>query len=565
VKIASSQYSFTYGSGPNKQLHYPYSLGTLLAYATKQRSDLDILPSCILRDDLRNHVELVSTADVLLGSCYVWNREITTTLAREAKLRNPSLRVIFGGPQVPDDVWATGFFQEYPFVDTVVHGEGEASLVAALGPRALDREIESARIQDLDRLPSPYTSGMIDRLISGTSGVKWVASWETNRGCPYQCTFCDWGSATYTMLRQYPLDRLWAEIDWFADNNVGYIDCCDANFGILPRDLGIARRLKEVALSRGAPNTFRQSWAKNSSERVIAIAQELKAAGLLTAVGLAVQSLDDDTLEIIKRKNLPFGRFSDLSAQFAAAGLPTLTEVIRGLPGETLESFKMGLGQLANGSQISNIYIFNCAVLPNAPMASPDYRSRHKIETVRSPIYLAHTSIHETAQEFEEIVISTATMNRQHMHQAFMFSWAILLGESLGMLKVLRRQFGDAAEFYDRFLQHCSNNSGKLGLEHASVSQYAKNGYEGRGWSHHDPSLGDVYWPIEEASWLRLRESPDLRRDLAVFADSIGVPESHVDEQIDSLTERPADVSLSDWARETMWYGRRRKRHLKNV
>ena len=32
---------------------------------------------------------------------------------------------------------------------------------------------------------------------------------ESNRGCPYGCTFCDWGSATLSKVRNFDLDRVY--------------------------------------------------------------------------------------------------------------------------------------------------------------------------------------------------------------------------------------------------------------------------------------------------------------------------------------------------------------------
>lgn len=73
LRIASSQYNFLYGD----QLHYPYSIGCLLAYLETKMDGLDLLPTAVLRDQFDVHVGRVSQADVLLCSCYVWNWEIT--------------------------------------------------------------------------------------------------------------------------------------------------------------------------------------------------------------------------------------------------------------------------------------------------------------------------------------------------------------------------------------------------------------------------------------------------------------------------------------------------------
>ena len=103
---------------------------------------------------------------------------------------------------------------------------------------------EFRRIRELECIPSPYLSGSFDRLIEAYPENEWLILWETNRGCPFQCTFCDWGSATKTKVRKWDMDKLFEEIEWFADNKIPYIDCCDANFGIFTdRDLSLAKKL----------------------------------------------------------------------------------------------------------------------------------------------------------------------------------------------------------------------------------------------------------------------------------------------------------------------------------
>ena len=59
-------------------------------------------------------------------------------------------------------------------------------------------------------------------------------------------------------------------------------------------------------------------------------------------------------------------------------------------------------------------------------------------------------------------------------------------------------------KFYERFLEFCRNSKGIFSDEYLKVSKYIKNGYEGNGWDHFDENLGNIIWPIEEASWLRI-------------------------------------------------------------
>ena len=521
IKVNSSQFNYQYGD----QIHFPYSIATLVSYI-KSKPDLasqfKFEKSFVFRDKIEEYIQQCKDTDILLCACYVWNWEITTYLAKEVKKINPKCMIVFGGPQIPE--LSDGFFNSYPFVDIIAHGEGEYILENILKTYLTDKNyfnvkgIETKdfrtppqeRINDLDGIPSPYLTNTVWDLVDKVDGVRWIASWETNRGCPYQCTFCDWGSATFTKMRKWEEQRMYKEIEWFAENKIPYIDCCDANFGIYQeRDMRLATKLKEVALKTHYPERIRPAWAKNSSEKIIPIAKELQAGGILGAVTLAVQSLDTNTLDIIKRANIKFDKFSDLTTSFKLAGIPTYTEIIMGLPGETLETFKDGLENIAN-TKIGIVFIYNCSVLPNAPMNVPEYRRKYNIETVRSPIMLVHSSIHRRGiPEYEEIVVSTSTCSKEDLSEIYLYSWSFLTLHSLGILKHVAEYYNQNyglqfIKFYETFLEFCRSKESTFSEEFKKIVQYRDAGYSGKGWDHHDPNLGDINWPIEEASWLRL-------------------------------------------------------------
>ena len=83
-----------------------------------------------------------------------------------------------------------------------------------------------------------------------------------------------------------------------------------------------------------------------------------------------MQSLDTNTLDIMKRANIKFDSFGELTTIFRENNIPTYTELIMGLPGETLETFKQGLENIAH-TKIDTVFIYHCSVLPNAPMNVP--------------------------------------------------------------------------------------------------------------------------------------------------------------------------------------------------
>ena len=623
IKVNSSQFNYQYGD----QIHFPYSIASLVSYI-KSKSELaekfNFEKSFVFRNKVENYIQECKDSDILVCSCYVWNWEITTHLAREVKKINPECTIIFGGPQIPD--LSPDFFKENPFVDIIVHGEGEYVFEEILRAYLKDNDYSQVkgvetkdfrtapqeRISNLDELPSPYLTNTVWELVDKIEGIKWISSWETNRGCPYQCTFCDWGSATKSRVRKWEESKLFQEIEWFGDNKIPYIDCCDANFGIFQeRDFKIAQKLKEVALKKHFPERIRPAWAKNSSDRIIPIAKELQEGGVLGAVTLAVQSLDTNTLNIMKRANIKFDSFGELTTTFRENNIPTYTELIMGLPGETLETFKQGLENIAH-TKIDTVFIYHCSVLPNAPMNVPEYREKYGIKLVKSPIMLVHSSIHNRGiQEYEYLATENNMCSLDELKEIYLYSWSFLTLQSLGILEYITSYFNKMhnlqfVAFYEKFLEYARESNSILNDELNKVIKFRDNGYSGNGWDHHDADLGDIIWPIEEASWLRLtrdrntlqdeifnlltyvnkecglNESEKILRDLSKFQVFIlttrdynnEVKSSNFEydwkkfftEENSNLIERKTTYSYKNpidetdpikWGYKTIWYGRR--------
>ena len=528
-KISSSQFNYTY----RNRIHFPYSISLLVSYIKSREnltSKFKFEKTFVFRDEekLDQYVEDAKDSDILLCSCYVWNWEITTYLAKKVKEINPNCLIIFGGPQVPQ--FHDGFFEKYPFVDILVHGEGELILENLLLEYLNNKDYSQVkgistknftsppqdRIKDFESMPSPYLTNTVWDLVEQVDGFQWIVSWETNRGCPYACTFCDWGSATATTMRKWSDDRLYKEIEWFANNKIPYIDCCDANFGIYrDRDLKISKKLTEQKSKTGFPETFRTNWAKVSSEKIIPLAKELQSVDLLNAVTLSLQSLDQNTLKIIKRSNLKFDTFSSLTSSFKDAGIPTYTELIMGLPGETLETFKKGLETALSDEDLGAILLYNCGLLPNAPMNYPEYREKYKLKSIRSPVFLQHSPKDDRGiQEYENILIETSSYALDDLKQMYQFSWVIQAFHSFGILEYIAKYYHKThgislITFYETVLDYCRTKNSLFSKEYKLLEKHIDDGYSGRGWAHYDSDLGDLSWPFEEASVARLLRLDD--------------------------------------------------------
>ena len=127
------------------------------------------------------------------------------------------------------------------------------------------------RTEKLDDIPSPYLLGLFDGMKEQCEhkGIVINALFESNRGCPYSCTFCDWGNGVLGKVKKYDLRRVKKELLWYAKNKIEYILNCDANWGIFAdRDLELTQFMCKLKRRYGYPKIFDTNWAKHSSNKI---------------------------------------------------------------------------------------------------------------------------------------------------------------------------------------------------------------------------------------------------------------------------------------------------------
>lgn len=437
--------------------YLPYVAGLLQVWVEQQApGQYQFLLPLAEFESLDAAVAHLQSAQVVGFSTYIWNIRRSLAIARALKQLRPGLLTVFGGPQIPAQ--SEAFLRQHPAVDLCVSGPGEEAFYQILarlpsrdfsdlpGVSGLDgagryfQTPPAPRRRDLAALPSPYLSGCFDALMAASPETPWAALWETNRGCPFSCTFCDWGSATQSKVLAFDLPRLQAELDWFAAQRIEYIFCCDANFGILPRDLDLAEYAAQVRAATGYPRALVVQNSKNVTERAFAVHRTLARAGLDTDVTLSMQSLSPAVLKAVRRENISLDYYAELRRRLMKEGIKAYTDMILGLPGETLDSFIAGLCTLISHGQVHEIKIFSAHILPNAVMAEPDYRRQHGLKTVETCTVYLHTPVQQIPEEYQEkleTVIATATLSREDWVQAKAFSYLLnLLFFTPGLLKM---------------------------------------------------------------------------------------------------------------------------------
>lgn len=463
--------------GSRKQFWLPYSAGCIWSYVAQfpeishrwQLSDIHYW-----REPITSVLENMEQPDVCGFSCYIWNEQYCLQLADRIKKRWPHCWIVFGGPQ------ASAKYLHYDFIDTVVFAEGEESMLQILKHHAAGTKppplYSKKRLTNLD-IPSPYLTGVFDKITAKVSGDSvWHAVLETNRGCPYACTFCDWGGMTYSKVRTFDIEKIEQELRWMVSHNVNVIFVADANFGIYKtRDLDIAKSIKTICADSQI-EYVNLTYAKFSNEHIFKIASEL--GNLNRGVTVSVQSMNPDTLKAIKRENLKINDLKNVLALSEQYNITTYTELILGLPLETLESWKAGMCELLNVGQHNLIDVAPASILENAELN--DQKLQYGIDTVKVPDYMPD-SVQENLDsykitELNEIVVATNTMSATEMHEAFLYSWCIVQWHCVGYSQILARYLNvfhniSYRTFYDRLFAGLQTATGPVRSLYQTVSE----------------------------------------------------------------------------------------------
>lgn len=453
--------------GPGGIASYlPYSVGILWSYSLTNEfinDNLELDRLVYKREPIQELAIELAKNDIVSFSTYVWNRNYNFTLAQKIKEINPSVFIIFGGPE-PPITNPNIFLDVIPFCDVVVRGEGEY-LFASLLEKYIKKEDYSRdsgllinlngeckntgageRINELDSVPSPYLSGVFDKILPLEK--EWNAVIETNRGCPYKCTFCDWGSLTYSKVKKFNLTRVFHEIQWMSENKIGYMDVADANFGIfIERDNMIVDKLIEVQTNNGYPYRTGWSWAKNQQSEVVGIAKKLiKSGHFNNGLTISLQSMDENTLKTIKRSNMGINKINEIFAECRKDGVPLNVELILGLPGETLQTWENTMYGVFEVGQHDSVEVWQAQILENAEM-NLSQRDLYNIKGQKVLDYFPN-GLDNEAPEFSEIVTSTSTMNLDEMVEGYKLSWFLITWHT-----------GGFSQYVSRFLRKYSNLS----------------------------------------------------------------------------------------------------------
>lgn len=466
-----------------KYLHAAFGLRYLRANLGELRERSVIVEFDIHQRPLEIAERILALEPRVIGlGVYIWNVTPTTELVALLKAIRPDVHVVLGGPEVSHETSGQPIVS---LADHVITGEADlkfavvcrellpecgpaltagdaktasarpnAANVRSRSPReragvrgnetyeSLDLDASAdalgaqasrpslpkiipAELPDLSRLTLPYDE------YTDTDIAHRLVYVEASRGCPFECEFCL--SALDVPVRQFPLEPFLTAMDRLLARGVLQFKFVDRTFNL---NLGVSRRILEFFLDRLRPGLFLHF--ETIPDRLPGELRELitrfPAGTLQFEVG--IQTFNPEVAALISRRQ-DYVRLEDnLRFLRERTTVHLHTDLIAGLPGETLESFAAGFDRLV-AMKPQEIQVGILKRLRGAPIARHD----REWEMVYSP--------YPPYEILRNRLIGFADMQRLRRFARF---WD-LVGNSGNFVETLPLMWADGASPFAAFVR----------------------------------------------------------------------------------------------------------------
>ena len=425
----------------------PAAIGMLAEYIESKITSLPKIKLVKFPEDLSLELEK-GRPDLIGFSNYIWNSSLSDVYVNRIKEIYPETITLMGGPNFPTDKnEQKNYLTERPWLDFYIVKEGEHALFKLI-EFFIEKNITSInqissedfqknlidfpnlvykknnifvssnkleRVMDLSQIPSPYLSGRLDEFLDG----KLLPITQTNRGCPFTCTFCTEGQSYWTKVKRKTREVVEGEVKYISSKMNSLppskrrtdLLIADSNFGMFEEDLDTCKVIAEEQNQHGYPKYINVATGKNKKERVLEAAKIVNGAMKLAG---SVQSLDPEVQDNIKRKNISSDQIVDMALKSSEIGANTYSEVILGLPGDTKQKHFDTLKTLVE-SDFTTISMYQLMILPGTELGSDETKSKHEMKTkfrVVPRCYGSYEILGKkiSVSEIEEICVSTKTL-----------------------------------------------------------------------------------------------------------------------------------------------------------
>lgn len=287
----------------------------------------------ILEFDIHHHPmdaaeAILALQPKILGlGVYIWNTEQSLQLVKLLKKLSPSLVIVLGGPEVSHESDQQELCR---LADRVLPGEADLTFAAFCR-----QTVPPPSHPDLANVALPYDLYTDDDIAHRVLYV------EASRGCPFKCEFCL--SSLDTSVRQFPLDKFLAAMQRLLDRGALAFKFTDRTFNL---DLHTATAVLQFFLDRHRPGLFLhfEMIPDRFPEQIRNILQRFPPGSIQLEIGL--QTFNEATAARIGRRQDNAFAEANLRWLREHTGVHLHTDLIVGLPGESLKDFASGFDRL---------------------------------------------------------------------------------------------------------------------------------------------------------------------------------------------------------------------------
>lgn len=377
----------------------PMSLGQASILATLRQHNINVIAKSWSVNHIDFHVKQVCDfamehadehTDFALGA-FIWNERYTQQILSTLKANKFPGRIILGGPQVSyvkPGLNRKKLEDYYPNADVFIRGYAEEALTKLLLSNthlqiikgvhyAGEPDFGASATVDLEKLASPFLSGLIP--------AQPFIRWETQRGCPFQCSFCQHRESDITMKRQqFDKTRIMQEIDWIIANpTIKDIAVLDPTFNSGSHYLQTINVLAEKKYSGKISLQCRMEMV--TDEFLAAVEKLNETAEVVLEFGL--QTIHKAEATTIQRPN-NLAKITKVLAETKQRKIATEVSLIFGLPGQTLKSFTESI-EFCKTAQVPTIYAFPLMLLRGTPL----YDQKHELGLIESTEIMPNQSV----------------------------------------------------------------------------------------------------------------------------------------------------------------------------